>query len=79
MFAEHSTQPASSSRAVAVALEDDEHDLDPEYAPKRAHTTKVGLTTFGALPCSGLHLWSPGVAQLWAPGVAQLWAPGMAQ
>lgn len=40
MFADHSTPQAGSTRAAYVA-EDDEHELDPEYAPKRFHTTKA--------------------------------------
>lgn len=43
MFADHSTPQAGTSRAAAV-VEDDEHELDPEYAPKRFHTTQVSCS-----------------------------------
>ncbi|KAL0039926.1 hypothetical protein WJX77_011783 [Trebouxia sp. C0004] len=44
MFASHTATKASTSSNSKPALiaEDDELDLDPEYAPKRALTTKVG-------------------------------------
>ena len=45
MFASHTAPKASTSSNSKPALiaEDDELDLDPEYAPKRALTTKVHL------------------------------------
>ncbi len=45
MFASHTAPKASTSSNSKPALiaDDDELDLDPEYAPKRALTTKVHL------------------------------------
>lgn len=40
LFANNTAQPADSSRA-AMHVEDEDIELDPEYAPKRALTTKV--------------------------------------
>lgn len=43
MFADHSAPQASSS--MAAIEEDGDHEIDPEYAPKRFHTTKVSFPT----------------------------------
>ncbi len=50
MFASHTAPKASTSSNSKPALiaEDDELDLDPEYAPKRALTTKVHLAQCSA-------------------------------
>lgn len=46
MFASNAAQHAggSSTSKAALPSEDDDLDLDPEYAPKRALTTKVDLS-----------------------------------
>ena len=50
IFASHTAPKASTSSNSKPALiaEDDELDLDPEYAPKRALTTKVHLAQCSA-------------------------------
>ena len=50
MFASHTAPKASTSSNSKPALiaVDDELDLDPEYAPKRALTTKVHLAQCSA-------------------------------
>lgn len=46
LFANNTAQQAGSSR-TAMHAEDEDIELDPEYAPKRALTTKVRQQTPG--------------------------------
>ena len=50
MFADHSRPQAGSSKAPGL-VEDDELETDPEYAPKRFHTTKASCCLVMSVQC----------------------------